>query len=137
VRKFFLDTNILIDFLTNRPEKTVNLQEILPYMNKSQIYLSSLSIHIVFYILKIKKGSEVHSKIEEYIELINLTPLDLDIVSLGVQNFTTDFEDTLQYYSAISAGCDYILTRDTKDFNKIKKAIPSDIEIIDTLKDFK
>jgi len=135
MKKIFLDTNIFIDFLTNRSEKTVGFDKILPYMNRSQIYLSALSIHIIYYTLKIKKGTKTHRKIQEYIQLINLIPLNQDIVSLSIQNFTKDFEDTLQYYSALSENCNYILTRDTKDFKKIKESINSDIEIIDTLKD--
>jgi predicted nucleic acid-binding protein len=133
--KLYLDTNIFIDFLTNRAEKTVGFDEILPYIDRSQIFLSTLSIHIIYYTLKIKKGTKIHRKIQEYVELINLIPLDYNIVTTSIDNFTKDFEDTLQYYSALSADCDYILTRDTKDFLKIKEAIPSEIEIVTDLKD--
>ncbi len=133
MKKFFLDTNILIDIMTERDAKTVSLKKILPYMQHSQIYLSSLSIHIAFYTLKIKPNSSIHNKILEISKLINIVPLSKDILTQALNSFTIDFEDTLQYFSALDQNCDYILTRDKKDFERIKKLIPTDIQIIDTL----
>lgn len=133
MKKLFLDTNILIDIMTGRDAKTISLKEILPYMHHSQIYLSSLSIHIAFYSLKIKPESPIHKKILDISKLINIVPLSKDIIDDALNNFTVDFEDTLQYYSALDQNCDYILTRDKKDFEKIKELIPSKIAIVDTL----
>jgi len=133
MKKLFLDTNILIDIMTGRDAKTISLKEILPYMHHSQIYLSSLSIHIAFYSLKIKPNSSIHKKILDISKLINIVPLSKNIIDDALNNFTVDFEDTLQYYSALDQSCDYILTRDKKDFDKIKELIPSKIAIVDTL----
>lgn len=133
MKKLFLDTNILIDIMTGRDAKTISLKEILPYMHHSQIYLSSLSILIAFYSLKIKPESPIHKKILDISKLINIVPLSKDIIDDALNNFTVDFEDTLQYYSALDQSCDYILTRDKKDFDKIKELIPSKIAIVDTL----
>jgi predicted nucleic acid-binding protein len=133
MKKIFLDTNILIDIMMERDAKTVSLKKILPYLHHSQIYLSTLSIHISFYSLKIKPNSPIHKKILNISKLINLVPLSNDIINQALNNFSIDFEDTLQYYSALDQNCNYILTRDKKDFNAIKKLIPSKIEIIDTL----
>jgi len=133
MKKYFLDTNILIDIMTERDAKTISLKEVLPYMHHSQIYLSSLSIHIAFYSLKIKPNSLIHRKILDISKLINIVPLSKEIINLSLNNFSIDFEDTLQYYSALDQNCDYILTRDKRDFYKIKELIPSKIEIIDTL----
>ena len=133
MRKIFLDTNILIDILTERDSRTVSLKEVLPYIQYSRIYLSALSIHIAFYTLKIKSESSIHRKILEITKYINIVGLSDEITKNSLQNFSIDFEDTLQYYSAIDQKCDYILTRDTKDFDKLKKKMPSNIQIIDTL----
>ena len=136
MKKLYLDTNIFIDILTERDESITSFKEILPYLKHSQIYLSTLSIHITYYTLKIKQNSGLDKKVQNYIRTINLVDLSEEITLLAISNFTTDFEDTLQYCSAFSRNCDYILTRDPKDFNKIRKTIPSDIEIITTLEKF-
>lgn len=95
--------------------------------------MSSLSVHIAYYVLKIKANSLMHGKAMPLINSINLIPLTKLIIDNALNNFSIDFEDALQYYSALEQNCDYILTRDKKDFNKIKKLIPSKIEIVDTL----
>lgn len=133
MRKIFLDTNILIDLIVERQPHVTTLKETLPYINHSQIYLSTLSIHIIYYVLKIKKDSKLHKRVQTVCSKINLVPLTPSITLQAINAYLTDFETTLQYFSALDSDCDYILTRDTKDFRKICKHTPSDIQIIDTL----
>jgi predicted nucleic acid-binding protein len=135
MKKFFLDTNILIDLITEREEIIPDLKSFLFELDPSQIFLSTLSIPNTYYIFKIKSGSKLDIRVRNFISTINLVPLSAKIINSTLKSFSNNFEDTLQYYSALSEGCNHILTRDTKDFEKIKKAIPSNIEIIDTLKD--
>ena len=135
MKKVYLDTNIFIDILTNRALGTVSLDDLKPLLEKSLVYMSTLSVHIAYYILKIKPNSSSDRKTKNLINIINLIPLNLSIIENSLNTYKIDFEDTLQYYSALSENCDYILTRDNKDFIKIKENIPSNIEIINSLKD--
>lgn len=135
MKKIFLDTNILIDLIVERQPHLTTLQETLPYLNHSQIYLSTLSIHIIYYVLKIKKDSKLDKRVQTVCSKINLVPLTPSITLQAINTYLTDFEDTLQYYSALDQDCDYILTRNIRDFNKLKKQISSDTQIVDTLKD--
>lgn len=135
MKKIFLDTNILIDLIVERQPHLTTLQETLPYLNHSQIYLSTLSIHIIYYVLKIKKDSKLDKRVQTVCSKINLVPLTSSITLQAINTYLTDFEDTLQYYSALDQDCDYILTRNIRDFNKLKKQISSDTQIVDTLKD--
>jgi hypothetical protein len=96
--------------------------------------MSILSVHITYYSLRIKPDSPEHKMIKKLLSLINLIPLDLSIMQESLDDFKTDFEDTLQYFSALSEKCDYILTKDTKEFTKIKSTNPSNIQIIKNLK---
>lgn len=133
MKKVYLDTNILIDILLDRDLEHISINKITPFLKQSKVYMSTLSIHITFYILKIKATSSMHKKAMPLINNINLIPLSKLIIDNALNNFSIDFEDTLQYYSALDQNCDYILTRDKRDFNKIKKLIPSKTEIVDTL----
>lgn len=134
MKKIFLDTNILIDILLDRDLEHISIEKIAPYLKDSKAFLSTLSVHITFYILKIKANSIMHRRAVDLINTMNLIPLSNIIVGISLNTYLNDFEDTLQYFSALDQNCDYILTRDTKDFEKIKKVIPSNIQIIDTLK---
>jgi len=133
MKKVYLDTNILIDILLDRDLEHISINKITPFLKQSQVYMSTLSGHITYYILKIKPNTSMHRSSMALINRINLVPLSKEIINQSLNNFSIDFEDTLQYYSALDQNCDYILTRDKKNFNKIKELIPSKIEIIDTL----
>jgi len=133
MKKVYLDTNILIDILLDRDLEHISINKITPFLKQSQVYMSTLSVHITYYILKIKPNTSMHKKSMALINRINLVPLSQEIINQSLNNFSIDFEDTLQYYSALDQNCDYILTRDKKNFKKIKELIPSKIEIIDTL----
>jgi len=133
MKKVYLDTNILIDILLDRDLEHISINKITPFFKQSKVYMSTLSVHITYYILKIKANSSIHRRSMALINRINLVPLSREIVNQSLNNFSTDFEDTLQYFSALDQACDYILTRDKKDFDKIKKLIPTNIQIIDKL----
>ena len=133
MKKVYLDTNILIDILLDRDLEHISINKITPFLKQSQVYMSTLSVHITYYILKIKPNTSMHRRSMALINRINLVPLSQEIINQSLNNFSIDFEDTLQYYSALDQNCDYILTRDKRDFYKIKELIPSKIEIIDTL----
>jgi predicted nucleic acid-binding protein len=136
MKKFFLDTNILIDLIAEREQTIPDLTNFLYELEPFQIFLSTLSIPNTYYIFKIKRDSKLDIKTQKFISTINLVPLNANIINSSLENFSNNLEDTLQYYSALYEGCDYILTRDTKDFEKIKNEIPSHIEIIDSVKKF-
>ena len=133
MKKVYLDTNILINILLDRDLEHISINKITPFLKQSQVYMSTLSVHITYYILKIKPNTSMHRRSMALINRINLVPLSQEIINQSLNNFSIDFEDTLQYYSALDQNCDYILTRDKKNFKKIKELIPSKIEIIDTL----
>lgn len=134
MKKLYLDTNIFIDILIDRDLDNLSLKMLTPYLEHSQVYMSVLSVHITYYSLRVKPDSPEHKMIKKLLSLINLIPLDLSIMQESLDGFKTDFEDTLQYFSALSEECDYIVTKDIKDFTKIKKTSPSSIQIIKNLK---
>jgi predicted nucleic acid-binding protein len=134
MKKLYLDTNIFIDILIDRDLENLSLKMITPYLENSQVYMSVLSVHITYYSLRVKGDSPEHEMIKRLLSLINIIPLDPSIMRESLNNFKTDFEDTLQYFSALSEECDYIVTKDIKDFTKIQKTSPSSIEIVKNLK---
>lgn len=134
MKRLYLDTNIFIDILIDRDLDNLPLKMLTPYLEHSQVYMSVLSVHITYYSLRIKPNSPEHKMIKKILDLINLIPLDIPIMQESLDSFKTDFEDTLQYFSALSEECDYILTKDTKDFTKIKNTKSSNIQIINNLR---
>ena len=51
------------------------------------------------------------------ITLLDVVPVDLDVLKKGLRSIHKDFEDAIQMFCASSIhGINYIVTRNTKDF---------------------
>jgi predicted nucleic acid-binding protein len=117
----FIDTNVLIDILAKREPRyydTACLFE-LSYRQEVQLTLSSLSLMNAHYVLK-KSINE--QKIREKLHHIcsnnvcQIVPLTQDIVAKALLSSFKDFEDATQYFSALAANSDFIITNNEKDF---------------------
>jgi predicted nucleic acid-binding protein len=129
MKKYFLDVNILIDYFFDRQTKDSNIKKLLKEADTNHIYVSGLSAHIIFYVLRVKHGTQIFLDIKSFLERVNIIPLTGEIVNSAMNIEFKDFEDTLQYFSAVK-NCDYILTRDKKDFEKIQRLSPSPLKIV-------
>jgi predicted nucleic acid-binding protein len=129
MKNIFLDVNIIIDYILSRGDSD-DFDEMLANSERYNLYVSALTIHIVVYTLKIKKGSDLFVNLVNFISRLNIVRLDGNIVFKALETDFSDFEDLLQFHSA-SLYCDTIFTRDIKDFTKIKEITSSKIKIID------
>ena len=55
--------------------------------------------------------------------LVSVLPLDDKAIELALGSDFKDFEDAIQYYTAIEQGIDIIITRNKKDFKNAKLPI--------------
>jgi len=131
MKKVFLDTNILIDLVDNRDLNITGIDRIFDQTPFPRIYISALSVPLTFYVCRIKSGSLKFKRLKKLLESIDVLPLTENTIinALGFSK-SPDYEDTLQYLTAVENNCNYILTRDMKDFQKIEKIIPSKTEVI-------
>lgn len=137
MKKIFLDANIIIDIIEGRQLEESGADKLIRRFPNAKIFVSALSVHITFHILHIKAGSKTHKKILEFLTFVEITPLTDSIISLAYKSKYSDYENTLQYLMALHANCDYILTRDRKDFENVKKIIPSKIKIVTNISQIK
>lgn len=137
MRKLFIDTNIVLDLLAKRPEyasaaKVFTLAD----QGELELYVSSLTFANTHYILVKHEGKEKTLKILRDLELI-VTIIDLSgkIVRLALNDKDfTDFEDGLQYYSALENGMEVIITRNQKDFKHSKLPVMNADQFLKTIK---
>src|SRR5690606_40301276 len=92
--------------------------------DKKEIYLaiSSLTFANTNYILtKLKSAKEAREILRKFKVLVDIMSLDDKIIELTLSdNSFPDFEDGLQYYSAIENEVDLIITRNKRDFKSSK-----------------
>ncbi|MDD2559089.1 MAG: PIN domain-containing protein [Bacteroidales bacterium] len=124
MKKLLLDTNIIIDLLSERQPFYSEAARIFSLADKKdiQISVSALSIATTNYILLQSKKSDEAKQILRRLKLIvQVLSLDDKIVELALNDSDfNDFEDGLQYFTALENGLDAIITRNLKDFRKSK-----------------
>lgn len=119
--KLFIDTNILIDVLEGREPFLKSSANILNLgcTGKVQLYASTLTFINCIYIVRKALGyKKVMESVRLMRKLINVSPMTEKEFDQALFKTTPDVEDLLQYYSAESAKCDVIITRNTKHFPK-------------------
>lgn len=116
----FIDTNIILDLLLKRTPFYKSAESIFSLADKNKIDLvvSALSIANAHYIISsIKSKTIAREAIAKFKVLVTIVSLSDKIIELSLNdNKFPDFEDGLQYYSAIEVNCKFIITRDLKDF---------------------
>ncbi len=120
MKKILIDTNIIIDLLAKREKHFISSQQIfsLADKNKIQLIISTLSIanaHYVLYdVMKLKNARSIIGKFKVLVKPQSLTDKIIEL-ALNDKSFK-DFEDGIQYYTALASNCSAIVTRNTKDF---------------------
>jgi predicted nucleic acid-binding protein len=114
----FLDSDIILDGLLRRVPfylPAINLLE-LAHDKRIKIFTSSVAFINVNYFLS---KAKIHNRIEILIQLksvINIAEVNDTVIDQALSSKFTDFEDAVQYYTAVSANADFIITRNTKDY---------------------
>lgn len=124
MKNLFLDTNIIIDLLAKREPFYKSAAQLFSLADKMKLQLcvSALTFANTNYILlKEKNPEEIRLILRKLKLLLKVTSLDDKIIGLSLNdNNFKDYEDALQYYSALENDADVIITRNLKDFQKSK-----------------
>ena len=124
MKKILIDTNIVIDLLSKRKDFYDDAANLFSQADKKELNLtiSSLTFANTNYILtKLKSAKEAREILRKFKVLVELLSLDDKITELALSDESfPDFEDGLQYYSAIENDIDIIITRNKKDFKNSK-----------------
>ncbi|HAP95682.1 type II toxin-antitoxin system VapC family toxin [Epilithonimonas hominis] len=119
MKKIFLDTNIILDFLGEREGFYEASAKIMTLADKKkiQVYTSPSSISNVFYVLAKYENSKIAlEKIRKFKLLCSMSVMDDEVVEKAIHSNFKDFEDAMQYFSALASNCNIIITRNEKDF---------------------
>ena len=118
----FIDTDVIIDFLIDREPFSREAAVIFTLIEQNKIkgYASSLTFSNLYYVLKkFESPKKVKSKLDSLAHLIGILKVDEDTIKDALESDFPDFEDSIQYFSALdSKKIDVIITRNTKDYKK-------------------
>ncbi len=141
MKKLFIDTNIIIDLLARREPYYKESAALfsLADRKKIEISISSLSLantsDVLLRQLNTKKVKEILRKLRL---VINVLSLDNKIIGLALNDETLkDFEDGLQYFTAIENEQDIIITRNLKDYKMSQIPVMTARQFLELIKDNK
>lgn len=118
MRRLFLDTNIVVDLLDRREpfcHDAVRLFS-MAYNEQVQLVVSLMTLATASFLLR-KHGHEgVRKLLSNLRQLVGVAATDERTVDDSLASQFQDIEDAMQYYTALHANAEAIITRNGKDF---------------------
>ena len=133
--RLFLDTNIVVDLLEKREPFCQDALRLftMAYEKKVQLVVSPITYATASFLLR-KHGSEgVRILLSNFRQLSRVATSNERVVDDSLASRFSDFEDAMQYYTAINAKADFIITRNVKDFINSKLPVMTATEFLVTI----
>lgn len=134
--RVFLDTNIVLDYLLKREPFSDEARRLfmLGYAGLIHLYMSDITLTNIAYITrKVISKEDFYLTIDKFLKYIKVTSIGQQIVELAIKEKWDDFEDCVQYLSALKFEADCIITRNTDDFRMADIPVYTPTSFIDTI----
>jgi predicted nucleic acid-binding protein len=122
--KIFVDTNIVLDLLGQREPFYDAAARLFSQADRGEVTLSvsALTIANTNYVLsRLKSARKARAILIKFKVLVRVCSLSDKSIDLALSDDAfSDFEDGLQYYTALENETDIIITRNLKDFRSSK-----------------
>lgn len=135
-KKVFTDSDVILDILCKREPHYEYAAQVFSLADTRQLrlYTTPLVVANVYYILRkaigIEKAKEALRKLRLLMHIIAIEEQEID---LALNSPFSDFEDALQYYTAVRHHMDMLLTRNIKDYKEKALIIQTPEQFIKTL----
>ena len=133
----FLDTNVLLDFFLAREPHAQACAQILDQVAKGQwkASISSVTLTNVAYILgRLEKRRIIEKDILQLLEILQVVPDTGAMFAEAAEAPMQDFEDAVQYVSAIHAECTHFVTSNKRDFRRSRLPVQDPSELLRSLR---
>ncbi len=117
--KVLLDTNIIVDVALEQEPFFTNSETVLSLVEQRQIqgYISASSFGDLFYIIRKQKGRDLAIEfLREIITFCQIATVESTTINMALTVNFRDFEDAIQYSTAVLNHLDAIITRNPSDF---------------------
>ena len=131
----FIDTNVLLDVLTHREPFYADSARVWTLAEMSRVtgFVSTLSLPNVFYLLRRMKGHKpARLALSVMRDIFSLVPFDVQITNQSIDADIRDFEDAVQFFSALRVDAVSLVTRNTRDYPTGHIAVQTPAEFLAT-----
>lgn len=133
MKTVFIDTNIIIDLIAQREPHYESIAKIasLAENKKIKMFASSLSFVNTFCILsKYIDKKKLYTILKKFRIICDVATVNTTVIDKGLASDFSDFEDAVQYQSALTSKCDILITRNKKDFKKTEIPVMTATEFL-------
>jgi predicted nucleic acid-binding protein len=134
--RILLDTNILLDVLTKRQGHFDSPAKVWTIIHSELVegFLSAISINNLYYIVrKLQDRKTAEAFVDDILKDFEIASLTKSILKQARTVANKDFEDSIQYFSAIQEGCEVLITRNKKDFPALGLRVLTPDEFLEQL----
>ena len=131
--KVLLDTNIIIDIALERQPYFTNSETVLAFVEQGQIegYISASTISDLYYLIRKQKGRDLTIEfLQEILTFCQIATVNQAAITMAFTTNFHDFEDSIQYSTAVVNKLDAIITRNPQDFPIITPRIITPEQLI-------
>jgi predicted nucleic acid-binding protein len=120
--RVLIDTNVILDFVLNRTPFADGATALFQHIEQKTFsaVVSASAVTDIFYLLK-KGRVDAIAFLKDFLFAVDVLGVDKEIVMYALHSGWTDFEDALQAQVAIENNIDAIVTRNTKDYSRLKE----------------
>ena len=114
-----IDTDVCIDFLAARKPWNDEAIQLFEASEEGTVdtCISALTYSDLFYILRKDNGAPTTiSILSDLRKISDVIPVSIQTVDWALSCKWKDFEDALQYQSAVEAGCNAVVTKNLHDY---------------------
>ena len=119
MKSVLCDINLFLDIFLKRDPFYYPSARVFKMIEEKKFrgYICSLSFPTLYYLLSKELKREKAIKILEKVRIVfHVSPVDERIIDLALTSNFRDFEDAVQYYSAVQVKSDCLITRNKGDF---------------------
>ena len=125
--KLFIDSDVIIDLFMDRKPFVHSARHVMGMLEagKAEGCTSSLVIANVYYLLsKYLNKNKSLEVIRKLTSILYVIPIENNHIQNAINNPGKDFEDKMQHLAAVSAACNYLVTRNISDYSNDSSCIP-------------
>lgn len=118
--KVFLDANVLIDVVQNRIDFVETSSKVLQLGLDGECELCASDITfttVSFYARKNRTQEQLYEVLQSLRDFIDVAPSGKIAIDWALQQKSKDFEDSVQYYTALRSGAEYIVSNEINHIN--------------------
>ena len=130
--KIFVDNDVILDVILEREDFQYS-QRLLALVEQKRFtaFTSPLIFTNSFYIVaRLKDKKTAWTALKKVRLLFRVSKVTEEIVDLALASDFSDFEDAIQYYTAVNQRVDYLVTRNKKHYAASKIPIASPQELL-------